>query len=183
MRNEPKLYLIIDENQKYYNAKDKYFTEVMFNGTWATSNQNAQDIIDVRQLANCTIKEITENEFMESMASYTTRTIIVAETLKKQLEAIMYNLPTISGINKNLSNFLKNTIDKLKFVTPMYNKFIESQENSTDMVEADYNEFIIELSKVELYECKNLTAILKSYKKDPKSINGISNKILNNGNK
>lgn len=166
------------ETKKYYNAQSEYFIRLLGNSTYTTKEKEAEAIIRVRNLENCEVIAITEEDFIWSLQNITSNAILKAESLKKNLEEINYNLPTISGLNKNLSNFLKNTIDKLKFVNPIYRAFQSTQEEALFNLQGNYEEMIHEVSKVDLTECENITRIIKAYHKSPDSINGIVNKIL-----
>lgn len=166
------------ETKRYYNAQSEYFIRLLGNSTYTTKEKEAQTIITVRKLENCEVITVTEQEFVNSLQNITSNAILKAETLKKSLEEVNYNIPTISGLNKNLSNFLKNTIDKLKFANPIYKAFQQTQEEALFNVQGSYEEMIYEISKVDLNDCENIARIIKAYNKSPESINGIVNKIL-----
>lgn len=174
-----KLYMIQNRDDlKWFNGKYKYFTKQLSLGTYAQNEQKAKEIIAYYKLDNCEIVVVYENEFLKSLASLTTKTIIITETLKKQLEDIQYNLPTISGVNKVLGNFLKNTIEKLKLITPLYNEFTNKKEDETFEVQGYYEDFINQVAFTELYECHDLANILRAYKKDREKLINIASQIL-----
>jgi len=178
--SSPKLNIIRNSQGKYYNLIDKVFVEQIVNSNWTRTAKEAHDLIDLFKLTDCEVIQLTEEEFTNEMATYTVKAVIVAQSLQEHLKQVNYHLPTISGVNKSLGVFLKNTIEKLSFITPYYKEFLKVKEDETDDVKANYDEFIYELSKLELYQTSELTAILKAYQKDSKSILGIAKKIINN---
>ena len=60
----------------------------------------------------------------------------------------------------------------------MHADFIEKKEDTTDEVSGFYAEFITEVSKIQIHQTHEITAILQAYKKDRSSILGITKKIL-----
>lgn len=176
-----KLYLIKNESGKYFNAAKNYYSELYIGATYATSDQKARDIINAFGLKNHTIDIVTEEDYMTSIASKTVKVIIQMDSLRRELDEIRYNMPTISGLNKNSANFLKNTSNHLMGISkPLFDEFVKKKEETTDDVQGNYEEFINELSKIELYDCGELTLILKALKKDRKSIVGIAKKTMRN---
>lgn len=175
---EPKIYQILRNDGKYYNAHDNFFTEQMSIGSYATSRKASQDVINHFKLEHCRVIEHTELEFTQAMAGLTTRVIIQLESTRKLLEEIRYILPTISQLNKNTGKHIKNCSENLKLINPYFNSFLKTYEDQTDDVIADYNEFTLELSKVELYNCKALTHLVKAMNRDQKSMIGIANKVM-----
>lgn len=175
---EPKIYQILRKDGKYYNANDDFFTEQMCIGSYGMSRRASQDVINHFKLEDCEVIEHTELEFTQAMAGLTTRVIIQLESTRKLLEEIRYILPTISQLNKNTGKHMKNCAENLKLINPYFSSFLKSYEDQTDDVIADYNEFTLELSKVELYNCKALTHLVKATNADQKSMIGIANKVL-----
>jgi hypothetical protein len=175
-----KLYMIQNVNdKKWFNGKHKYFTKQLSLGTYALNDKKAKDIIAYYNLPDCEVVVINEQQFLESLASMTTKVIIQAESLKIQLEDIRYSLPTISGVNKVLGNFLKNTIEKLKLITPLYNEFTNKKEDETFEVSGYYEDYINQVAFTELYECAEISEIIKAYRKDKEKLINIATQILN----
>jgi hypothetical protein len=174
--NSPKLFLIKNAEGKWYNEKDEYWSTKMSLATYTLNFKKATDLIDYYSLENAIVFQTTELEFTQDLASITTSAIIQLASIKQQLEELKYRLPTISAVNKNLGTFLGKTIDQLKVIDPMYNEFIKQKPDQTDDVEGYFKEFISEISGVELYECRNVTRMIKQYRKNPKSIMGIVSK-------
>jgi len=178
MNNSPKIYIIQRNDGKYYNHKEKWFTSKLCLSSYSPKRIDASGLIKLASLIDCEVKEITEEDWTRDMASITTATVIKLDSIRKSLDDIRYMLPTISGLNRNLKNFLTKSSEQLKMVTPIFKEFVEKEEDKTDDVKMVYDEFISELASLEFWDYKNMTTMIKSYKKDPKSINGICNKIL-----
>lgn len=77
-----------------------------------------------------------------------------------------------------LKNKAKKFIEELKTVErDWYDKFFDQKEDSTCDVYDVYSDFINEIATVPIYDMENIIHIIKAYRKDPKSIEGIVNKI------
>lgn len=174
--NSPKLFLIKNEAGKWYNGKDDFWSTKMSLATYTLNAKKANDLISYYSLENAVVTQTSELEFTQDLASITTSAIIQLASIKQQLEEIKYRLPTVSAVNKNLGTFLGKTIDQLKFIDPMYNEFIKQKPDQTDDVEGYFKEFISDISGVELYECHNISRMIKQYKKNPSAIMGIVKK-------
>ena len=80
-----------------------------------------------------------------------------------------------------LKHKAKNFIDELiKVEKTLYNGFFEAKEESAVQVYEVYDNFISDVASVAIYDMENISKIIQAYKKDPKSIEGIVNKILKN---
>lgn len=123
------------------------------------------------------LETTTEQDYWHSFGLTTTQAIIAGDYFMEFLNLINYNIPTISQVNKNVKNSLTNTLNNLKQINTKFKEFETKKNEQTFDVLAFYQEMIHELSKIEFYECCNITNILKAYRKDPKSINGIVKKI------
>lgn len=78
--------------------------------------------------------------------------------------------------SKNLKFTCNNFLNELKKVeTNIFDKFFDKNEESTVVVYDTYDKFI---SNIPIWDMENLTRIIEAYHKDPKSIEGIVNKIL-----
>ena len=74
---------------------------------------------------------------------------------------------------------INNTINALKEVEiEHYDNFFNSKETETSQVYEVYENFIKVISQVPIYDAENLLTMYEAYKKDPKSMQGITNKIL-----
>jgi hypothetical protein len=78
-----------------------------------------------------------------------------------------------------LGNFLKNTIEKLKLITPLYNEFTNKKEDETFEVSGYYEDYINQVAFTELYECAEISEIIKAYRKDKEKLINIATQILN----
>jgi hypothetical protein len=104
------------------------------------------------------------------------------DSLAVRLDRIAYSLPTMSNLNKQLKNFLTNTSVKLKKANPQFNEFLTLKEDATYDVQGIYDEFINNLSVVNMWEVGELNEILKAYRKDKSSVLGITRKVNRHGN-
>ena len=78
--------------------------------------------------------------------------------------------------SKNLKFTCNNFLNELQKVeTNIFDKFFDKNEESTVVVYDTYDKFI---SNIPIWDMENLTRIIEAYHKDPKSIEGIVNKIL-----
>ena len=176
-----KLFLIKNEDGKYFNASKNYYSDLYIAATYTTSEIKAKELIDYYKLDNHEIVIVTEDEFTKAIASLTVKTILQMDSMRRNMDELRWSIPTISGLNKNLSNFLKNTSGKLKEISKsMFDEFTKHKEDSTDEILSNYEEFVYELSKIEMYDCSELTTILRAYRKDKGSVLGICKKVLRN---
>lgn len=171
------IYCIVDAAGKFYNAEKKYFANLLYLGTFYSTFENAKSYIIGHKL-NALVKETTYNEFAESIATFTTKATIQAESMITNLRQIKYSLPTVKGLNHKLDTSLEKTINLMKMFNPMFQEFLNKKEDNTFDVAGVYEEFVEEVASVELYNCADLSKIIQAYKKDKASIMGISNKIL-----
>lgn len=179
MNNSPKLYFLKNKENKFLNGKDKSFYSNIINATYEKKEQTVIDIIKyLPSYSDCEVHEITEHDFMEAMANETTKCVVVGAYLSNILTKLDDKLPTISQLNKNLHNKLKNTIDSLIPFTSMYNDFIKHKEDQTDEVSGHIAEYLYQVSKPEIYLSGELTGIIEAYLIDRDSVVGISKKIL-----
>lgn len=82
---------------------------------------------------------------------------------------------------QKLKQKAKIFLDELKIVEQkFYNDFLDKKEDSTCGVYDVYDNFIKEISETEIYDMQNITMLIKAYKKDKKSLEGICKKILKN---
>jgi hypothetical protein len=171
------IYCIVDAAGKFYNAEKKYYANVLYLGTFYSTAQNAQSFIIGHNL-EAQVQETNYNDFAESIATFTTKATIQAESLITNFRQIKYSLPTVKGLNHKLDNSLEKTINLMKMFNPMFQEFLNKKEDNTYDVTGYYEEFVEEIASVELYNCADLTKIIQAYKKDKASVMGISNKIL-----
>lgn len=166
-------------SKKYFNARDNYFTSILYLGTAIKTDKECRKIAEHFGLKECHILEISHEDYMRSLASKTTEIVIIADTLARKLDQVKSNIPTIRKIDKFLTQNIKTTSNKLKSaVGSMFKDFEEKKENATYDVLGMYEEFIIELSTIEMWELKEITDLLRARRKSPESLKGIVNKIL-----
>jgi len=70
-------------------------------------------------------------------------------------------------------------IDELKTIElGIYDNLDKAKSEQLSQVYDIYDGFINKISGVEIYDMENIMYIIEAYNKDPKSINGIVNKVL-----
>lgn len=162
---------------------DFFFVDIHWKGLYWSSEKLAKTAISNLESQGVTgllVYKSSEQEYTEGIASTTTKYAIQLDSIAFGLGLLGYSIPTMSQLNKNFKNFLLNTSQKIKDVNPHFREFIRKKEDETDNVQGDYLEMIEEISKIELYECKRISEIIRAHRKDPSSIIGIANKINKN---
>jgi len=177
--NSPKIYFLKNSEGKFYNSKDEVFYSSIYNANYDRDYKKMQAVLKLPIFQNCSIHEITENDFMQGMAIKTTAVVLSGEYFTQLLKDLNYKLPTVSQVNKNMHKKCKIAIDELAPFSTLHKDFIKSKEDQTDEVQGHFQEYIETISKVEIYQCAEVTSILKAYFKDRNSILGITRKILN----
>lgn len=104
-----------------------------------------------------------------------THIIINAQILNNRLTDLNAQNVFKQNLKLKSKQFLAELI---KVEKDWYDKFFDAKEQSTIDVYNVYENFINEVSKVPIWEMDNISKILEAYKKDPKSIEGITKKIL-----
>ena len=177
---EKTLYIIQHlNNKKYYNAKEEYWTSELFLSSYSTTKAKAYDLIAHSQLKECEVVEVLQSEWIESMRMMHTQTVIKAESLQKQLESIRCCLPTITQVDKHLRNSILNTIKKLKPINPYFKDYLKVQEDAAFDILAEYDEFILELSKVKIEKDSIMTQILRASELNESKMTELAEQILN----
>ena len=74
------------------------------------------------------------------------------------------------GINLLLPELIKAEAD--------YDKFFNTKENETVNVYEVYERYMKAVASVPIWDCENIALIIEAYKKDPKAIEGIVQKVL-----
>lgn len=77
-----------------------------------------------------------------------------------------------------LKQLLNPVIKELVKHEPEYDNFFNKVEDSTAVVFDVHDGFIKAIASVPIWDMQNITAMIEAYNKDPKSIQGIVNKIL-----
>jgi hypothetical protein len=79
---------------------------------------------------------------------------------------------------QTLKQKAKTFLDELIKVEKIYNDFFDAKEESTVAVYDVYDNFMKEMAQVPIYDMESIAYVLQAYRKDPKSIQGITKKIL-----
>jgi len=105
---------------------------------------------------------------------------IITGVLAMQISSnILTDLQSAKVFKSSLKMHINNTINALKEVElEHYDNFFNAKENETASVYEVYENFIKVISQVPIYDAENLLLMYEAYKKDPKSMQGITNKIL-----
>jgi len=105
---------------------------------------------------------------------------IITSVLAMQISSnILTDLQTAKVFKSSLKMHINRTIEALKEVElEHYDKFFKAKENETSGVYEVYENFIKVIAQVPIYDAENLLKMYEAYKKDPKSMEGITNKIL-----
>ena len=105
---------------------------------------------------------------------------IITSVLAMQISSnILTDLQSAKVFKSSLKMHINRTIDALKEVeVEHYDNFFKAKENETAGVYEVYENFIKVIAQVPIYDAENLLTMYEAYKKDPKSMNGITNKIL-----
>lgn len=183
MNNSPKLYFIQNAEGKFYNAKEKTYYSEIINANYEKNKKVTEELITLPRFAGCNVFEFTEQAFMFEMSMATTDAVLAGEYFARKLFKLAYRLPTISQVNKTLYNKCKQSIDALSPFTKMHVGFVKNEEDSTDSLQGDYEEYLHQVSKIEIYQMKDLIQIIKAYHLNRDSILGIANKINKNTKK
>lgn len=81
--------------------------------------------------------------------------------------------------SQSLKQLVKNLCAQLiKIESKYFDKFLTESEESTFVVYETYDNFMKTVANVPIWEMQNITQIIEAYQKDPKSIEGITKKIL-----
>jgi len=176
--NSPKIYFLKNSDGKFYNSKEKTFYSSILNANYERDKPKMQAILSLPQFQCCEVHEITEENFRILMGCETTRVILAGQYFVQLLEQFDMKLPTISQVGKNMHKKCKTVIDELTPMTDWHRSFIRKDEDNTDEIQGYYQEYIETMAKIEIFQCAEVTAILKAYHKDRDSILGIAKKIL-----
>ena len=105
---------------------------------------------------------------------------IITSVLAMQISSnILTDLQGTKVFKNALKMQINRTISALKEVEiEHYDNFFKVKESETSQVYEVYENFIKEISQVPIYDAENLILMYEAYEKDPKSMNGITNKIL-----
>lgn len=102
-----------------------------------------------------------------------TSSIIANQIALNKNEAIRHTQFYKREIKKRINLLLPELISAEKD----FDAFFNNVEDSTVQVYEVYDKFIEAVASIPIWECGNLTAVIEAFKKDPKSMQGIVNKI------
>lgn len=102
-----------------------------------------------------------------------THSVIASQIALNKLEAIKHTPYYKRELKKRLNLVLPELIKAEKD----YDEFFNNIEGSTVEVYEAYESYVEAIASVPIWDCRNITAMIAAYKKDPHSIQGIVNKI------
>lgn len=109
----------------------------------------------------------------------TTHKIITSVLAMQISQNILIDLQGQKVFKNALKMQINRTIAMLTDVErEYYDNFFNSKETETSQVYEVYENFIKEISQVQIYDTENLLKMYEAYKIDPQSMQGITNKIL-----
>lgn len=157
-------FLITNEKgTKFYNANYKAFMETIPNVTLFSSRKKAEIVVALHNLCGVKIEEITEKKFTEELMIHSTDVILSLEIARSYIERLRFNVPMISGANKQLTIHLKNMSEKLKFIIPMFKICTDENEEDTFIAHASYEELYTELAKVPYFKINEIVKMVKNF--------------------
>ena len=181
--NSPKIYFIKNIDGKFNNAREEQWYSNFIHANYERDLPKIKSYLSLDKFSDCEIHTITENDFQIALASKTTNVVLSGSYFAEQLKELMFKLPTISQVNKNMYAKCKFALDLLEPFTKMHLEFIERREDDTDEVRGHYQEYLHEMSKVEIYQTGEINSVLKAYQMDRKSMLGVTRKILSHNKK
>ncbi len=181
--NSPKLYLLKNIDGKFYNAREEQWYSNFIHANYERNLNVIKGYLNLAKFADCEIHTITEHDFQVALAGKTTNVVLAGSYFAEQLKELMFKLPTISQVNKNMYAKCKFALDLLEPFTKMYLDFIERKEDDTDEVRGHYQEYLHLMAKTEIYQTGEINAILKAYQINRESILGVTRKILSHNKK
>jgi len=109
-----------------------------------------------------------------SITDKITHSIIVNQITLNNNEAIKHT----NYYKRGLKNKLNLLLSELVTHEPEYDAFFEKEEEGCSKVYEVYDEYIKAVASVPIWYSQDVTRLIEAFKKDPKSIEGIVNKIL-----
>lgn len=176
-QNSPKIYFVKKDN-RFYNSRDNHFYESIVHANYERDLPKLKLAMKNHPiLRECEIHVITENDLFYEYASQTTDVVLSGAYFANKLEHLDCKLPTISQVSKNMHKRSVGTINELKPLTVHYNEFLKKEEDRTDDIMANYEEYIRYFVNVKIHEMPEYLEIFDAFKKDKKSILGIARKV------
>lgn len=176
--NSPKIHFI-KKDGKFYNSRNQSYESNIIHANYERETNGLKMLLTLDRFKGAEIHTITEHDFFELMASKTTTVILSGSYFREQLIELSLKLPTISQVGKTMYQKCKVAIESLAPISTMYEEgFIKHKEDETDEVRGLYAEYIAEAVKVQIYQCKEVTSLIRAYFIDRNSMMGMTVKIL-----
>lgn len=103
------------------------------------------------------------------------KVFFLSQILANELHELQIKHAGIGRLKSKLKNL---KFELIRLSEQHYDKFDDKAEEQTDLINDVTDEFISFVSNVPIEHYTELQAIYKAYRKDPKSIIGISKKII-----
>lgn len=172
--------IVIKKGEEYFNAQHKKFSPKIHLASWYKNKKEAHRVaVTFGLLDDYQVEEISEDDFYAAGSDCTTRTIIACEIARTHIENSLDIIPGVTMDAKHLRNALNNAITKLKVIAPHIEDITEEKENEAYMCLGIHDAYVREVVSVDIVDMEEITRNIKAWRKDRKSINGITNKILN----
>jgi hypothetical protein len=163
-------YLVID-------GETSYHTDKIYKG-FATIKPNEQ----IALKGNYKIEKISVEEFSKMYSPIISQMVVVGDVLFEIYKNYNENFPIIPGNHKVVRNAIRNAKEKAALFHNQVDEILKDEHtNHDDFFEqkACFYELVINISELlENGNISDLNNVFKAYKKDPKSIEGITKKIL-----
>jgi hypothetical protein len=176
----PKIFFIQNQEGKFYNSRDKFWYSSITHANYERSRVILNELVKMDRFIGSEVYETTEEVLMNELATMTTDLVIAGEYFSKLIEKYACRVPTISQVNKVMYNKCKQAIEALKPFSKMHKAFLEQKEDLTDDVSGYYGEYIQNVASVQIYQTKEISALIEAYHLDRSSMIGIAKKILTN---
>ena len=157
------LFIIQSQSGKFYNANYKSFYETIPNCVLLKSKKEAELVIASHGLTDVKIEPITEKQFTDELMIHSTDVILSLEIARAYLERLRFNVPLISGANKALANHMKNMSQKLEFISPIFEKCVQENEDLSYHAQGGYEELYKEVAKVPYFRIYALVNLIKNF--------------------
>lgn len=170
---------IIKRGDKFFNAQHNTFSNKIHLSSWYKSENEAAKVAKHFALGDdYQIDKIDAEEFYNAGADSTTRTIIACEVARSYIEESLDIIPAVTMDAKHLRNALRNATEKLKVIAPHIDDITVEKENEAYMCLGIFDQYVRTVSSIDIVNMEEVSFIIEAYKKNPKSLTGITKKVL-----
>lgn len=167
------------KNEKGYlviKGKENFHTDKIYKAFGSV--KPIQKIIDL----GYKLEIVSVEDFSKMYSPIISQMVVVGDVLFEIYKDYNETFPIIPGEHKVVRNAIRNAKEKTALFHNQVNEILKDKHTNHDDFfdqRSDFQELIMNIS--ELLQNGNLTAlndVFKAYKKDPKSIEGITKKVL-----